>query len=84
LAYIAIIAGYFSPILQPLKPHIGLNSWRDAIICLSSLVETPVSWATSTISYSYVGKNSWSGGSSNLIITGLPFTDSKISTKSWV
>lgn len=72
VAYISEISGNEIPNLQPLWPNIGLNSWSSLTFALSFSTETPISFDKATISSSYYGKNSWSGGSKSLIVTGLP------------
>lgn len=72
VAYISEISGKVIPNLHPLCPNIGLNSWSSLTFALSFSTETFISFDNATISSSFYGKNSWSGGSKSLIVTGLP------------
>ena len=82
LAYISVISGKQTPNLHPLHPNIGLTSCNSSILFLSSFNSIPIDLAMLIYSYSYYGKNSWSGGSNNLTVTGLLPMASKIPLKS--
>ena len=69
---ISVISGLEIHNLQPLLPNIGFNSCKVTILFLIKSSETLISSANSLISLSVFGKNSWSGGSNNLIVTGYP------------
>ncbi len=70
LVCISAISGYVTARRHPLWPIIGLNSCRFDIACLSSSIGIIISLARAFISSSSVGRNSCSGGSSSLIVTG--------------
>lgn len=81
---IKLIYGYFTPILHPLNPSIGLNSWNPVIYYCN--------FATGTFIYfesyynfflsSIFGTNWFNGISNNLIITGLLSMDLNNNLKS--
>ena len=67
---ISVISGLEIHNLQPLLPNMGFNSCKVTALFLMASSVTPISAANSLISLSVFGKNSWSGGSNNLIVTG--------------
>ena len=80
---ISYISGNDIPNLQPLWPSIGFCSWSSVILPSNSELLMFKAFATSLISFWFFGKNSWSGGSNNLTVTGRPFIILKISIKSF-
>ena len=59
-----------------------MNSFSSRARSASFFASAPIAAATSTISFSLCGRNSCSGGSSSLIVTGKPCMISNSSTKS--
>ena len=86
MALVCIIArpGYVISNLEPRSPIIGLNCFRDSIFSFNDLMVTFKLPASFLISSSFLGKNSWSGGSKYLIVKILPFAALKSSSKSLV
>ena len=80
---ISYISGNDIPNLHPLWPSIGFNSWSSATLSLISLTPKLSDLARSSISLSVFGRNSCSGGSKSLTVTGRPFMILKISLKSF-
>ena len=81
--YILEISGYTTPNLQPRKPIIGFYSLTLTIYSLIVSTGTPVSLLSSSTNGLFTGgKNSWRGGSNNLMLTGLPSIVSNKSLKS--
>ena len=70
LVCITAISGYVTASLQPLCPNIGLNSANSSHLFLITIGSIPISLANSAIVSSSCGKNSCSGGSKSLILTG--------------
>ena len=81
-ACILIISGWTIASLQPLKPSIGLTSVSSSTLAARRSYETS-NWSASTcISSSDCGINSWSIGSSKRMFTGLSPIVSNILLKS--
>ncbi|MNS58099.1 hypothetical protein D3C72_910060 [compost metagenome] len=87
---ISLISGKVRPNRQPRRPIMGLDSWRrwtsrkSRSRRESRMGSSPLTrrTATSAISSSCLGRNSWSGGSSRRIVTGNPAMAWKMPRKS--
>ncbi len=79
---ISAISGYVTASLHPRCPSIGLNSFRLSASATSTSYGTPLDSASCCMSSLVLGRNSCSGGSSNLTVIGLSPTARYISLKS--
>ena len=80
---IFVSSGRQIPKRQPRRPSIGFSSCNSSICWTkSSTFSNPSSLADATVTSDAFGKNSWSGGSSNRTVTGLPSIARMISVKS--
>lgn len=65
------IAGWVMPKRHPLWPSIGLVSWSLWIVSFSLSGVLCISFEVFSMSSLPFGRNSWSGGSRSLMVTGL-------------
>ena len=71
------------PSRHPLWPNMGFSSCNSATLFFISLIPEFKALATASMSLSVLGRNSCSGGSKSLTVTGRPFMILNISLKSF-